>query len=114
VCSTNGYATLPPGAPHNLIHDDDSSAEPGARSLLDPVKAYLRQIGSVPLLTREREVEIAKRTESGQHQVLSALVSSPMACEELLRVSQELDRHQLRPCDAVCGLDEDDPDFDEA
>ncbi|MBI2350473.1 MAG: hypothetical protein HYV00_03160, partial [Deltaproteobacteria bacterium] len=45
----------------------------------DPVALYLRDMGSVPLLTREGEVEVAKQMEEGEAQVLEAVLSSPIA-----------------------------------
>lgn len=49
----------------------------------DPVRMYLREMGTVPLLTREGEVEIAKRIEKGQEMVLKALSRSPLVVSEL-------------------------------
>ncbi|HEX4445772.1 MAG TPA: RNA polymerase sigma factor region1.1 domain-containing protein, partial [Polyangiaceae bacterium] len=50
----------------------------------DPVRMYLRKMGSVSLLTREGEVEIAKRIETGEHMVLSAILNSPVAVREII------------------------------
>jgi hypothetical protein len=51
----------------------------------DPVRMYLRKMGSVSLLTREGEVEIAKRIEDGERKMLQAVLNSSVAVEELLR-----------------------------
>lgn len=57
----------------------------------DPVRMYLREMGTIPLLTREGEVEIAQRIEEGQNEVIQALVSEPLAVHELLSLdSREL------------------------
>jgi RNA polymerase primary sigma factor len=56
----------------------------------DPVRMYLREMGTVPLLTREGEVEIAKRIERGQINVLKALSRSPLAVQELAAIREEL------------------------
>jgi len=56
----------------------------------DPVRMYLREMGTVPLLTREGEVEIAKRIERGQLNVLKALSRSPLAVREMVAIRQEL------------------------
>ena len=48
----------------------------------DPVRMYLREMGSVSLLTREGEVEIAKRIESGKREVLSIVLNCPLAVKE--------------------------------
>ncbi|MGH9466611.1 MAG: RNA polymerase sigma factor RpoD [Terriglobales bacterium] len=56
----------------------------------DPVRMYLREMGTVPLLTREGEVEIAKRIERGQLRVLKALSRSPIVIKELLAEGEQL------------------------
>ncbi len=56
----------------------------------DPVRMYLREMGTVPLLTREGEVEIAKRIEKGEKTVLKALSRSPVVVAEILNYEQEL------------------------
>jgi RNA polymerase primary sigma factor len=56
----------------------------------DPVRMYLREMGTVPLLTREGEVEIAKRIERGQNRVLKALSRSPIVIRELLDMGEDL------------------------
>src|SRR3989454_430309 len=56
----------------------------------DPVRMYLREMGSVPLLTREGEVAIAKRIERGQMLVLKAISRSPIVIKELLVIGDEL------------------------
>ncbi|MGB9180963.1 MAG: RNA polymerase sigma factor RpoD [Pyrinomonadaceae bacterium] len=57
----------------------------------DPVRLYLREMGIVPLLTREGEVAIAKRIERGQIKTKKAIARSPIAVEELLRIGDELE-----------------------
>ncbi len=71
--------------------DLDLDLTPGALDKTnDPVRMYLREMGTVPLLTREGEVEIAKRIERGQIAVLKALSRSPIIVKELLLVRQDL------------------------
>ena len=57
----------------------------------DPVRLYLREMGVVPLLTREGEVAIAKRIERGQLRTRKSIARSPIAVRELLRVGEELE-----------------------
>ncbi len=61
----------------------------------DPVRVYLREMGSVPLLTREGEVEIAKRIEKGDRTVRKALSRSPLVIQELLRIANDVDLGRL-------------------
>jgi len=58
----------------------------------DPVRMYLREMGTVPLLTREGEVEIAKRIERGQMRVLKAISRSPIVIREILALGEDLKR----------------------
>jgi len=57
----------------------------------DPVRLYLREMGVVPLLTREGEVAIAKRIERGQLKTQKSIARSPIAVKELLRIGEELE-----------------------
>jgi RNA polymerase primary sigma factor len=58
----------------------------------DPVRMYLREMGSVPLLTREGEIELAKRIERGQTAVRRALSRSPLVIREILALPEQLQR----------------------
>src|SRR5262249_14571087 len=57
----------------------------------DPVRMYLREMGNVELLSREGEIEIAKRIEQGRETVISALCESPLVMKEILSWRDELD-----------------------
>jgi RNA polymerase primary sigma factor len=61
----------------------------------DPVRMYLREMGTVPLLTREGEIELAKRIERGQAAVRRALSRSPLVIREILALGDTLDRDPL-------------------
>jgi len=66
---------------------------PGAaESTSDPVRVYLREMGASPLLTREEEVEIAKRIERGQVTSLKALSRSPIVIQQVLAMGEDLKR----------------------
>jgi RNA polymerase primary sigma factor len=67
----------------------------------DPVRLYLREMGIVPLLTREGEVAIAKRIERGQIKTQKAISRSPIAVEELLKIGAELEADKLNIRDIV-------------
>jgi RNA polymerase primary sigma factor len=84
------------GEPHSpysaleqrIAHDTEEvelDLTPGAgESTSDPVRVYLREMGASPLLTREEEVEIAKRIERGQITSLKALSRSPIVIQQVL------------------------------
>ena len=64
-------------------------AEPGGRSD-DPVRMYLREMGNVELLSRDGEIEIAKRIEAGREMIISSLCESPMVMQEILSWRDDL------------------------
>ncbi len=73
--------------------DVELDLTPGAlEKTNDPVRMYLREMGTVPLLTREGEVEIAKRIERGQLRVLKALSRSAIVIREVLAIGDDLKR----------------------
>jgi RNA polymerase primary sigma factor len=71
----------------------------------DPVRIYLREMGAVPLLTREGEVDIAKRIERGQRRVLKALSRSPIVIRQILAIAEDL-KHGVRPIKEIVVFDE--------
>ncbi|MBI4508928.1 MAG: RNA polymerase sigma factor RpoD [Deltaproteobacteria bacterium] len=79
----------------------------------DPVRMYLRKMGSVSLLTREGEVEIAKRIEEGERRVLQTVLNSPIAVEELLELGERLKKQKVRVKEVIRDVDEEDAEFDE-
>ncbi len=79
----------------------------------DPVRMYLRKMGSVSLLTREGEVEIAKRIEQGEHTVLSAILNSPVAVREIIDLGDKLRKHKIRVKDIIRDAEDDSAEFDE-
>ena len=86
--------------------DVELDLTPGAlEKTNDPVRMYLREMGTVPLLTREGEVEIAKRIERGQLRVLKALSRSPIVIHELLAMGEDL-KKGVRSIKEVVTFDE--------
>ncbi|AKJ01944.1 RNA polymerase RpoD-like sigma 70 subunit [Archangium gephyra] len=80
--------------------EKDEDDEPGGKSN-DPVRLYLRKMGSVSLLTREGEVEIAKRIEDGEKEVLRALLACRVAMVEILDIGTRLKNGKLRVRDVI-------------
>ncbi len=74
--------------------------EPGGKSN-DPVRLYLRKMGSVSLLTREGEVEIAKRIEDGEKEVLRSLLACKVAVAEIIDIGTRLKAGKLRVREVV-------------
>ena len=102
-----------PGAGLDKKFDEEEAGEdveldltPGAlEKTNDPVRMYLREMGTVPLLTREGEVEIAKRIERGQLRVLKAISRSPIVINELLALGEDL-KKSVRSIKEVVTFDE--------
>ncbi len=79
----------------------------------DPVRMYLKKMGSVSLLTREGEVEIAKRIEEGENEVLDIVLRSSIGIREIFMIGEKLKKGTIRVRDLIRGFDEDDVDFDD-
>jgi RNA polymerase primary sigma factor len=103
---------IPP--PNSFGQEETSSPEDTAldqagqppEQASDPVRTYLREMGSVPLLTRELEVEIAKRMERGQLLVMKTISRSPLVLKELIASGAEL-RSGMVPIKSFIHFDED-------
>jgi RNA polymerase primary sigma factor len=67
----------------------------------DPVRMYLREMGTVPLLTRDGEVEIARRIERGQATVLKSLFRAPLVIQEIISMGEEVARDTLSARDVI-------------
>ena len=72
----------------------------------DPVRMYLREMGSVSLLTRDGEVEIAKRIESGKREILSIVLNWPMAVKEVIHLGQAIKGGRVDIRDVTEEIDE--------
>ena len=84
--------------------DPDLTAGPLDKAI-DPVRTYLREMGGVPLLTREREVAIAKRMERGHLRVLKAISRAPLVLQEIISIGRQL-RDGTQPIKKIVHLDE--------
>jgi RNA polymerase primary sigma factor len=102
------------GAVAAVAGDDDELGEPvvPGRSN-DPVRMYLRKMGTVSLLTREGEVEIAKRIEAGEKRVFSTILRSSIAVREILDLGDKLKKGKLRIRDVVRDFEDEEADFNE-
>ena len=81
----------------------------------DPVKMYLHEMGGVSLLTREGEVEIAKRIEQGEQQVFSVIIGCPVTIKEVLAIGDKLKKGAIRVKEIIRGFeDEEMPDGDDS
>ncbi len=74
----------------------------------DPVKMYLHEMGCVSLLTREGEVEIAKRIEQGEQQVFRVIIGCPVTIKEVLALGDKLRKGTIRLKEVIRGLEDED------
>ncbi|MBI3127479.1 MAG: RNA polymerase sigma factor RpoD [Candidatus Tectomicrobia bacterium] len=80
----------------------------------DPMRMYLREMGQIPLLSREGEIEIAKRIEEGQLEVSLATVSTPVAINAVLELGERLRKGELSVVDMVVVTTDTTADEDDA
>ena len=90
---------------------DEEAAEAAASTLdsefgrsTDPVRMYMRKMGSVELLTREGEIEIAKRIEEGLKHMIMAISACPMTVAQILALASKIEKDELKIDDVVDGL----------
>jgi len=79
----------------------------------DPVRMYLRKMGSVALLTREGEVEIAKRIEQGENEILESILNSPVAVREIIEIGEKLKARKIRVKEIIRDAEDEEHEFDE-
>ena len=79
----------------------------------DPVRLYLRKMGSVSLLTREGEVEIAKRIENGERNIVMAILTSSMGTSEIIQLGERLDAGKLKLKAIFRGMEDEETQYTE-
>jgi RNA polymerase primary sigma factor len=98
----------------DAVNTDDDAAEAAAAALAsvdsefgrttDPVRMYMREMGTVELLTREGELKIAKRIEDGLNQVQASLSHYPATLETLLEMFAKVEAEEMRLSDVISGF----------
>ncbi|MGZ8467525.1 MAG: sigma-70 family RNA polymerase sigma factor, partial [Candidatus Binatia bacterium] len=119
VVDANQRVTLG-GAGDELVEEEEEEkeAEDADNDVVgktgDPVRMYLREMGTVSLLSREGEVEIAKKIENGENRVLDEVLSSPLALTHILDLGEKLALHEVRVREIIKEEgDEENEDFEE-
>ncbi len=79
----------------------------------DPVRMYLREMGSVSLLNREEEVEIAKRIEEGEKEIADVALNAPFIIRELISIGEKLKSDKISVREIIRDLDNEEIDVDE-
>jgi RNA polymerase primary sigma factor len=70
----------------------------------DPVRMYMREMGTVDLLTREKEIEIAKRIEEGQRNMIQAISACPVTIAEILSLAAKIELDEIRVNELIDGF----------
>ncbi|MCH2109973.1 MAG: RNA polymerase sigma factor RpoD [Polyangiaceae bacterium] len=105
-----------------LVDEAPSRGKPDKKSLRkdeettrssDPVRMYLRKMGTVPLLSREGEVAIAKQIEAGEEAVLEAALQCPLMVRNLLDLDEKISSGEARLKDLIRDVDEEEHEFNE-
>ena len=97
--------------PKNANSSSDSDEEPDTSTIgktNDPVRMYLREMGAVSLLTRSGEVEIAKRIEKGNEEILKAVLDAPYTTRKMILIKSDIRAGNLKLRDVVKELDDED------
>jgi len=93
--------------------DDDEKADEDDVKGNDPVRLYLRKMGSVSLLTREGEVEIARRIEKGEREIVKAILFSPIGTQEIIQLGVRLEQGRIKVKAIFRGLEDEETQYDE-
>ena len=100
--------TAPAGVPDEDAEEEAEAAlstvDPEFGRTTDPVRMYMREMGSVELLTREGEIEIAKRIEDGLKHMIQAISACPTTIAEILDLAGRVTRDEMRIDELVDGL----------
>ncbi|HUL41320.1 MAG TPA: RNA polymerase sigma factor RpoD [Burkholderiales bacterium] len=97
----------PPVADEDVVEEAEaalSTVDSEFGRTTDPVRMYMREMGSVELLTREGEIEIAKRIEDGLKHMIQAISACPTTIAEILDLSAQIERGELRVDEVIDGL----------
>ncbi len=92
---------------------EEGEVEEGDVKSNDPVRLYLKKMGSVSLLTREGEVEIAQRIEKGEREIVRAMLCSPLGTHEIISLGKLLDEGRIKVKSIFRGLEDEETQYDE-
>ncbi len=97
----------PPVADEDIVEEAEaalSSVDSEFGRTTDPVRMYMREMGTVDLLTREGEIEIAKRIEDGLKHMIQAISSCPSTIDQVLELADRIEKDELRVDEVIDGL----------
>jgi RNA polymerase primary sigma factor len=104
LISENAPAVVPDEDAEEEAEAALSTVDPEFGRTTDPVRMYMREMGSVELLTREGEIEIAKRIEDGLKHMITAISACPTTIAEILALAGKVGRDEMRIDELIDGL----------
>jgi len=107
----------PVGEAEGLIEEEEDELQLEADAtnrVTDPVKMYLREMGQVSLLTRDGEVEIAKRIEAGEREIFNAIMESSIGIKEIMKLRDKLQSECYRLNEVIREMEEEITEEEEA
>ena len=104
LITENAAAAVPDEEAEEEAEAALSTVDPEFGRTTDPVRMYMREMGSVELLTREGEIEIAKRIEDGLKHMIQAISACPTTVQEILELAAKVERDEMRIDELVDGL----------
>ncbi len=90
-------------------HSDESGKSSKSQSFVDPMNIYLREMGTLTLLSHEEELKLAKLMEDGKRKVQDVVLKTPLAIPALLEVVKGLDKNNEKICQIISGITENTP-----
>ena len=110
--------TIPKRKLHKIPEEVENETEEKLKQdpfemLNDPVRIYLREMGSVSLLNRDEEVEIAKRIEEGEKEIADVVLNVPLILSEIISIEEKLKEDKISVKQVIKDLDSEETDIDE-
>jgi RNA polymerase primary sigma factor len=90
-------------------HTDESDKAAKSKSFIDPMNIYLREMGTLTLLSHSEELKLAKLMEDGKRRVQDVVLKTPLAIPALLEVVKGLDNNNDKICQIITGITENTP-----
>ena len=102
-----------PAVAEEEVAAEEETAKGPFEKLNDPVRMYLREMGSVSLLNRDEEVEIAKRVEEGEKEIADIVLNAPLIVREVLTIGEKLKIDKISVREIIRDLDDEEAEIDE-
>jgi RNA polymerase primary sigma factor len=99
--------------PEEVEAKEEELEQVHSENFIDPARIYMREMGSLSLLNRDEEVEIAKRLEEGEKAILEVVLHAPVTIREIISMGEELQADRIPASEIVRDIEEDETDIAE-